>query len=106
MPRKSVVNQREITEAGIIQVRIAKQVVDAGEIISSLWHRCVFEPGRNVEDMISAVDADLTQQGYGPVEDWSSVLATVAAEHTPEVIQAYQAAQAAAQAAKDAERTT
>ena len=104
MSRKSVVNQREITENGTIQVRIAKQVVDAGEVISSLWHRCAFEPGQNVEDMISAVDADLTKQGYGPVVDWSGVRATVAAEHTPEVIKAYQDAQAAARAARDAER--
>jgi len=104
MPRIATVNQREITETGIIQVRIAKQVVDGGEVISSLWHRCALEPGQNVEDMISAVDADLTNQGYGPVQDWSGVRATVAAEHTPEVIKAYEDAQAAAKAARDAER--
>ena len=104
MSRKSVVNQREITENGTIQVRIAKQVVDAGEVLASSWHRCAVAPGQNVDDMISAVDADLTNQGYGPVVDWSGVRATVAAEHTPEVIEAYQDAQAAARAARDAER--
>jgi len=104
MPRKAVINQREITENGTIQVRIAKQVVDAGEVIASSWHRCALEPGQNVEYMISAVDADLTKQGYGPVVDWAGVRATVAAEHTSEVIKAYQDAQAAARAARDAER--
>jgi hypothetical protein len=104
MPRTATVNQREITENGTIQVRIAKQVVDAGEVISSQWHRCALEPGQSVDDMISAVDANLTQMGYGPVVDWSGVRATVAAEHTPEVIKAYQDAQAAARAARDAER--
>ena len=104
MPRISTVNQREITENSTVHVRIAKQVVDNGEVIAQQWHRCALEPGQNVEDMISAVDADLTKQGYGPVVDWSGVRATVAAEHTPEVIKAYQDAQAAAQAARDAER--
>jgi hypothetical protein len=104
MPRKAVINQREITENGTIQVRIAKQVVDADEVLTSSWHRCAVVPGQNVDDMISAVDADLTNQGYGPVVDWSGVRALIASEHTPEVIQAYQDAQAAAQAARDAER--
>ena len=102
--RKAIVSQREITDTGLVQVRIAKQVIDAGEVIASSWHRCAFEPGQNVDDMISAVDANLTQMGYGPVQDWSGVRATVAAEHTPEVIKAYQDAQAAARAARDAER--
>jgi hypothetical protein len=104
MPRIATVNQREITENGTIQVRIAKQVVDAGEVISSLWHRCSLAPGQNVNDMTADVDADLTNQGYGPVLDWSGVRATVAAEHTPEVIKVYEDAQAAAKAARDAER--
>ena len=104
MPRKSIIDQREITREGVLQVRIAKQVVDAGEVIAETWHRCSLAPGQNVEDMTSAVDANLTQMGYGPVVDWSGVRATVAAEHTPEVIQAYQDTQAAARAARDAER--
>jgi len=99
MPREAAIDQREITENGTVQVRIAKKVVDAGEVVASSWHRCALEPGQNVDDMISAVDADLTKQGYGPVVDWSSVKALVALEHTPEIIQTYQAAQTAA--AKD-----
>lgn len=102
--RKSIINQREITENGTIQIRIAKQVIDAGEVISSLWHRCALEPGQSVTDLISAVDADLTRQGYGAVVDWSSVQSLVTSEHTSEVIEAYQDAQAAAKTARDAER--
>lgn len=104
MPRISTINQREITDTGLIHVRIAKQVVDAGEVISSQWHRCSISPGEDVESVISSVDDHLTQMGYGPVVDWSGVRATVAAEHTPEVIKAYQDAQAAARAAMDTER--
>jgi len=99
MARQAVVNQREITETGVIQVRIAKQVIDAGEVVASSWHRCAFTPGCDVDGTIAAVDTDLTNQGYGPVQDWSGVRSLVALEHTPEVIEAYQAAQAAA--AKD-----
>jgi hypothetical protein len=104
MPREAAIDQREITENGTVQVRIAKKVIDAGEVLASGWHRCALEPGQNVDDMISAVDADLTNQGYGPVQDWSGVRATVAAEHTPEVIKAHEDAQAAAKAARDADR--
>ena len=104
MPRKAVVNQREITEDGIVQVRIAKQIVDDGEVISITWHRAAFPPGCDVEGVITGVDNNLSGMGFGAVVDWSAVRATVAAEHTPEVIQAYQDAQAAAQAARDAER--
>jgi hypothetical protein len=103
MPRKSVINQREITENSVLQIRIAKQVMEGDEVISQLWHRTSVFPGENVENVIAAVDAHLTQMGYGPVVDWAGVRATVAAEHTPEVIKAYQDAQAAERAARDAE---
>lgn len=95
MPRQSVINLREILENGTLQVRIAKQVIDAGEVVASSWHRCAFTPGCDVEGTISAVDIDLTKQGYGPVQDWSSVKALVALEHTPEVTKTYQDTQAA-----------
>jgi len=95
MPRIATVNQREITENGTIQIRIAKQVVDAGEVISSLWHRCSVVPGEDVESVIANVDDHMAQMGYGPVVDWSGVRALVASEHTPEVVQAYQDAMAA-----------
>jgi hypothetical protein len=102
--RKSIINQREITENGTIQIRVAKQIVDAGEVVASSWHRCALEPGQSVTDLISAVDADLTRQGYGAVVDWSSVQSLVTSEHTSVVIKAYQDAQAAAKIARDAER--
>ena len=103
MPRIATINQREITENGTIQIRIAKQVVDAGEVISSLWHRCSVVPGEDVESVITNVDNHLTQMGYGPVVDWSGVRALVASEHTQKVIQVYQDAQTATQAARNAE---
>lgn len=95
MPRISVINQREITEDGVIQVRIAKRIVDNGEVISSQWHRCSILPGEDIESVIANVDAHLTQMGYGPVVNWQGVRALVTAEHTPEVIAAYQSKMAA-----------
>ena len=89
MPRISVINQREITENGTVQIRIAKQVVDAGEVISSLWHRCSISPGEDIESVIANVDANLTAMGFSPVSDWDGVRALVASEHTLEVIKSF-----------------
>lgn len=105
MPRQSVINQREVTANGTIQVRISKQVIDDGEIISSEWHRTAFAPGDDFEGTISRVNAHLVQMKYGAVstDEWDKVRAMIAVEQTPEVIQAYQAALAAERAARDLE---
>lgn len=95
MPRISVINQREITEDGVIQVRISKRIVDNGEVISSQWHRCSISPGEDIESAIANVDDHLTQMGYGPVVNWTGVRALAAAEHTSEVVSAFQAKMAA-----------
>lgn len=91
MPRIAVINQREINENGVILVRIAKRIVENGEVISSQWHRCSIAPGENIESVIANVDANLTEMGFGPVASWAAVRALVTAEHTSEVIQAYNA---------------
>jgi len=90
-----VIDQREITSNGTVQVRLAKQIVNDDVVMSTSWHRCSLAPGQNADDMTAAVDIDLTKQGYGPVVDWSSVKALVVLEHTPEVIKTYQDTQAA-----------
>lgn len=102
MPRISTVSDRSISGDGIINVRVAKRVVDNGEILAEQPHRVVIAPGEDIESVIASADAHLTQMGYGPVVNWQGVRALVTAEHTPAVVQAYQAqlaAQAAARAA-------
>ena len=67
----------EVVENGSIQVRTKTAIKEDGVVISSNFHRHVVVPGADV----SAEDA--------------KVQAIAASIHTPEVIAAYEAAQAA-----------
>jgi hypothetical protein len=77
LEKQTVVDQIEVTESGVVQVRTATRIVENGQIISSSFHRHVVAPG----DEYSAEDA--------------RVQAICAATHTAAVVSAYQAAQAA-----------
>lgn len=77
LEKQIIVDQIEVVENGSVQVRTATRIVEDGEIISSSLHRHVVAPG----DDYSGEDA--------------RVQAICAAAHTPEVISAYNAAQAA-----------
>lgn len=79
LEKQIVVDLIEAIENGSIQVRICTRIIEDGKQISSTFHRHVVAPGADY----SAEDA--------------KVQAICAAVHTPEVIAAYQAAQAAAQ---------
>jgi hypothetical protein len=66
-----VVDQIEVTENGVVQVRAATKIVEDGAVISAAYHRHTIAPG----------------QGYS-TED-PKVQAICAASHTAEVIAAY-----------------
>ncbi len=70
-------DRAEVLESGEVQVRIRTSIVEDGQQISANFHRHVVAPG----DDYSGEDA--------------RVHAICAATHTPEVIAAYKAAQAA-----------
>jgi len=74
------VDQIEVVENGSVQVRTATKIMDDGVEITRSFHRHVVAPGQ-----------DYSQED-------GKVQAICAAVHTPEVIEAYQDAQAAAQA--------
>jgi hypothetical protein len=80
LEKQIVVDLIEAVENGCVQVRTCTRIIEDGKQISGTFHRHVVSPG----DDYSAEDA--------------KVQAICAAVHTPEVIAAYQAAQAAAQA--------
>jgi hypothetical protein len=80
LKKQIVVDLIETVENGVVQVRTCTRVMEDGKQLSGTFHRHVVCPG----DDYSAEDA--------------KVQAICAAVHTPEVIAAYQAAQAAAQA--------
>jgi hypothetical protein len=71
-----VADRIEVTENGCVQVRTKAAILEDGKQISGVFHRHVVAPG----DDYSGEDA--------------RVQAICAATHTPEVIAAYQAAQA------------
>jgi hypothetical protein len=74
----SVVDRIEVIENGCVQVRVRHSIMEDGTMISGTYHRHVVAPG----DDYSKEDA--------------RVQAICAATHTPEVVAAYQAAQAPA----------
>ena len=76
LEKVTVVDKIEILENAVIQVRTATRIVEDGETISTTYHRHTVSPGQDY----SAED--------------SKVQGICASIHTPEVIAAYQAAQA------------
>lgn len=76
--KQMFVDQVEVTQLGVVQVRTKVVIVENGKQISGTYHRHVVAPG----DDYSGED--------------ERVQAICAATHTPEVIATYRAAQAAA----------
>lgn len=72
-----VIDKVEVVENGTLQVREATRILKDGEQIAQTYHRWSFAPGSDVSAMPANVQA------------------IAAAAWTPEVIAAYEAAQAA-----------
>lgn len=77
LEKTQVVDKIEVVENGSVQVRTATRITEDGKIISQSFQRHVVAPGADY----SGEDA--------------RVQAVCAAAHTPEVVEAYKAAQAA-----------
>lgn len=73
LEKQIVVDQIEVRENGIVQVRTATKILDDGKEINRTFHRHSIEPGN-----------DYSQED-------PKVQAICAAVHTPEVITAFQA---------------
>lgn len=96
--RRTIVEQIEIKRDGVVQVRLAKQIVDGDTVLASEYHRAAFDPGADLDAAIPVVEAHLKQMGdaeVGPAE-WARLRRVVAMEHTPEGIAAFKAKQEAA----------
>lgn len=112
MHKRADIDRIDFQPDGTMMVRIAKYLVDDdGSILNmgsdSKYHATSFIPaGQDHEATIEANNADLIRQGFGavPSDQWDNVRTLIAVKHTPEVIKAYEDAQAAAKAARDAER--
>lgn len=99
LTKQTILSQIEITNSGIIQVRLAKQIVDGAAVISSEWHRTGVSVGGDVDAQFAAVAADLGGLGWPPVNpaDIQRVKDHAAVAWTPEVIAAAKAAELANQ---------
>ena len=80
--KETVVDQITVTENGVILYREATRIMEDGQQLSQTYHRTSLTPAQ-----------DLTGQP-------ANVVAICNLTWTPQVIAAYQAAQAAAQAAR------
>jgi DNA-binding transcriptional LysR family regulator len=85
--KQTVVDQITVTENGIVLYREATRIIEDGVQLTQTYHRTSLTPGQ-----------DLTGQP-------ANVVAICNAAWTPEVIAAYQAAQAEAAARMAAEQT-
>jgi hypothetical protein len=75
--KQMVIDQISVNEDGVVHVRAATRIFEDGKLIGQSYHRHLVAPGADY----SAED--------------TKVQAVCAAAHTPEVIDAYQAAIAA-----------
>lgn len=79
LEKLTVISQLEVTESNIVQVRTSTRIMEDGVKLSETYHRHCIAPGQ-----------DYSQED-------AKVQAVCASVHTPEVIAAYQALQAANQ---------
>ena len=93
--KRTVIDQIEVTRSGRIQVRLALEIVENGEAISSAYHRAAVDPGEAVADTMALVNGHLLAMGKTEIaaDGMPGVLAIVAqAVHTPEVVARFKAA--------------
>jgi hypothetical protein len=96
-----IIDQIEVTSNGTIQVRMHKLSSD-GDLIGN--HRTSLPPATDINAQVATVNAHMATENYSAIPDADVVKLTAIcnAAWTAEVIAAYQAAQAAAEAARNA----
>ena len=90
---RTVFSQVEVTEAGVVQVRLLKQLVDGDKILAQEYHRTALDPGQDLDAQMAAVNAHLARMGYPPAdaEAVERVGRIVAVVHTPERVEKFKA---------------
>jgi hypothetical protein len=95
-----IIDQIEVTNDGTVQVRMHKLSSD-GDLIGN--HRTALPPATDITAQVAAVNAHMATENYSAISasDVVKLTAICNAAWTAEVIAAYQAAQAAAEAARN-----
>ena len=101
MPKQLTIEQIEVTNNGTVQVRMHKLSSD-GDLIGN--HRTSLAPATDITAQVAAVNAHMATENYSAISDADVVKLTSICNTvwTAECIAAYQAAQAAAEAARNA----
>jgi len=99
MAKQLIIEQIEVTSNGTIQVRMHKMSSD-GDLIGN--HRTLLPPATDITTQVAAVNAHMATENYSAISDADVAKLTAICNTvwTAEVIAAYQAAQAAAEAAR------
>ena len=94
-----IIDQIEVSNNGTVYVRMHKLSSD-GDLIGN--HRTALPPATDINAQVSAVNAHMATENYSAISDAdvAKLTAICNAAWTAEVITAYQAAQAAAEAAR------
>jgi len=99
MAKSLIIDQIEVTNNGVVNVRMHKLSSD-GDLLGN--HRTALPPATDVTAQIAVVNAHMATENYSAIPDADVVKLTAICNTvwTAEVIAAYQAAQAAAEAAR------
>ena len=99
MAKLLIIEQIEVTNNGTVQVRMHKLSSD-GDLIGN--HRTSLPPATDINAQVATVNAHMATENYSAIPDADVVKLTAIcnAAWTEAVIAAYQAAQAAAEAAR------
>ena len=100
MPKQPIIDQIEVTKNGTVQVRMHKFSSD-GDLLGN--HRTSIAPAGDITAQIGAVNTHMATENYSAISDADVVKLTAICNTvwTAEVVAAYQAAQAAAEAARN-----
>jgi hypothetical protein len=100
MAKSLIIDQIEVTNNGTVQVRMHKLSSD-GDLLGN--HRTSLPPAGNISAQIVAVNAHMATENYSaiPDADVAKLTAICNTVWTAEVVAAYQAAQVAAEAARN-----
>jgi len=101
MPKQLIIDQIEVTNNGTVQVRMHKLSSD-GDLLGN--HRTSLTPATDINAQIAAVNAHMASENYTAIPDAHVVKLTAICNTvwTDAVVAAYQAALAAAEAARNA----
>ena len=95
-----IIDQIEVSNNGTVYVRMHKMSSDK-DLIGN--HRTMLPPATDINAQINAVNVDMARENYSAISasDVAKLTAICNAAWTAECIAAYQAAQAAAEAARN-----